>query len=228
VEPLLRSPGGVLVADAALALCAAFGIPAADGIVAETAPGALAAAGALGYPVALKALSPDVPHKSDVGGVALNVDGPDVLRAEYAALVARVGERNPHARLAGVLVQRMLSGGREVILGGRRDSSFGPVVMCGLGGVHAEALGDVVLRLAPLDREEAGRMIADLRGAGLLRGVRGEPAADVQAVVDSLLALSRLLVCCPEVTEIDVNPLLVFDRGAMAVDARALIGQNTT
>jgi acyl-CoA synthetase (NDP forming) len=223
VEGLLAHDG-VLTTDAALGLCAAFGVPAAGWAVVESVEGAVVAASAVGYPVALKVLSPDIPHKSDVGGVVLDVKGPEALRAEFAALVARVEARAPDARAGGVLVQRMLSGGWEVILGGKRDPSFGPVVMFGLGGVYVEVFEDVAFRLAPLIREDAEEMISEVRGSRLLRGVRGEPAADVEAVVEALLALSRLLVECPEVAEIDVNPLLVFEQGVAAVDARVVVG----
>jgi acyl-CoA synthetase (NDP forming) len=133
-------------------------------------------------------------------------------------------ERARDARVAGVLVQRMLSGGREVILGGKRDPSFGPVVMFGLGGVYVELFEDVTFRLAPLTREEAEEMVSEVRGSRLLHGVRGEPPSDVGAIVEALLALSRLLVECPEVAEADVNPLLVFAQGVTAVDARVVTG----
>jgi acyl-CoA synthetase (NDP forming) len=221
VEGLLAH-GGALTTDAALGLCAAFGIPTAEWAVVESTKGALVAAGAIGYPVALKILSADLPHKSDMGGVVLDVRSPESLRAEFPALMARVEECAPEAHVEGVLVQRMLSGGREVILGGKRDPSFGPVVMFGLGGVYVEVFEDVAFRLAPLTREDAEEMISEVRGSCLLRGVRGEAPADVRAVVDALLALSRLLVECPEVAEIDVNPLLVFERNAAAVDARVV------
>jgi len=222
VEGLLARDG-VLTTDAALGLCSSFGVAAAEWAVVDDVEGALIAAGAIGYPVALKALSPDVPHKSDAGAIALGVEGPDALRAEFAALLARVNERVPGARVGGVLVQRTLAGGREVILGGKRDPSFGPVVMFGLGGVYVELFEDVAFRLAPLTRESAEEMIAEVRGSRLLRGVRGEPPADVDSVVEALLALSQLLVDCPEAAEVDVNPLLVFEQGVAAVDARVVV-----
>jgi acyl-CoA synthetase (NDP forming) len=177
----------------------------------------------MGYPVALKALSPDIAHKSDVGGVALDVEGPEPLRTAFAALERAVEEHNPGARMSGVLVQRMLYGGREVILGGKRDPSFGPVVMFGLGGIYVEVFEDVAFRLAPLTRADAEEMIGEVRGSRLLQGVRGEPPADIEGIVEALLGLSRLLVECPEVVEIDVNPLLVFEQGVAAVDARAIV-----
>ena len=227
VEGLLARDG-VLTADAALGLCASFGVPTGEWAVVESVEGALVAAGAIGYPVAFKVLSPDVAHKSDVGGVVLDVGGPEALRREFAALMARMEERAPGARLTGVLVQQMFAGGRELILGGKRDPSFGPVVMFGLGGVYAEVFGDVAFRLAPLGRQDAEEMMFEVQGSRLLRGVRGEPPADVDAVVEALLALSRLMVACPEVAEIDVNPLLVFEQGVAGVDARAVVkSQNT-
>lgn len=226
VEELLARDG-VLTTGTALGLCAAFDIPAAEWAVVESVTGALVAAGGMGYPVALKVLSADVAHKSDVGGVALDIEDRETLRAEFAALLARVEERVPGARVEGVLVQRMLSGGREVILGGKRDPSFGPVVMFGLGGVYVEVFEDVTLRLAPLTRQDAEEMVAEARGSRLLRGVRGQTPADVSAVVEALLGLSRLLVECPEVAEIDVNPLLVFEQGVMAVDARVVVNHRT-
>jgi acetyltransferase len=223
VEGLLPRDG-VLTTDEALGLCAAFGIPTAEWAVVESLDAALVAAGAMGYPVALKVLSPDIPHKSDVGGVVLGVESREALLAEFPALLARMEERARDARVAGILVQRMLSGGREVILGGKRDPSFGPVVMFGLGGVYVELFEDVTFRLAPLTREEAEEMVSEVRGSRLLYGVRGELPSDVGAVVGALLALSRLLVECPEVAEADVNPLLVFEQGAAAVDARVVTG----
>jgi acyl-CoA synthetase (NDP forming) len=227
VEGLLAHDG-VLTTDTALGLCAAFGIPAAEWAVVESVEGALVAAGAVGYPVALKVLSPGISHKSDVGGVVLGVGSREALLVEFPTLLARLEERARDARIMGFLVQRMLSGGREVILGGQRDPSFGPVVMFGLGGVYVELFEDVAFRLAPLTREDAEEMISEVRGSRLLRGVRGEPPRDEEAVVGALLALSRLLVECPEVAEVDVNPLLVFERGVAAVDARVVVrGQKT-
>ena len=227
VEALLAY-NGVLTADLALGLCATYGIPVAEWAVVEDVESALVAASIVDYPLALKVLSPDVSHKSDMGGVVLGVESRKALLAEFPALLARVKEQARDARVSGVLVQRMLSGGREVILGGKRDPSFGPVVMFGLGGVYVEVFEDVAFRLAPLARRDAEEMVAEVRGSRLLRGVRGEPPADVGAIVEALLALSRLLVECPEVAEVDVNPLLVFEQGVTAVDARVIVrGQKT-
>jgi len=227
VEGLLARDG-MLTTDVALGLCASFGIPVAEWAVVESVEGALVAASVMGYPVVLKALSVDLPHKSDVGGVVLDAGSPDVLRAEFTALLARVEKCVPGTRVEGVLVQRLLSGGREVILGGKRDPGFGPVVMFGLGGVYVEIFEDVAFRLAPLTRRDAEEMISEVRGSRLLQGVRGQPPVAVGAVVESLLALSQLLVECPKVAEIDVNPLLVFERDVAAVDARVVVRRQKT
>jgi acetyltransferase len=227
VEGLLMHDGA-LGTDAALGLCATFGIPVAEWAVVESVGGALIAAGAMGYPVVLKVLSPDISHKSDVGGVVLGIENQETLRAEYTALLARIKEHAPSARVAGVLVQRMLAGGREVILGGKRDPSFGPVVMFGLGGIYVEVFEDVAFRLAPLSLEDAKNMISEVQGSRLLQGVRGEPPADLEAVVEALLALSRLMVECPEIAEVDINPLCVFEQGLAAVDARGVVRHQST
>jgi acyl-CoA synthetase (NDP forming) len=229
VEAMLACDG-VLTTDLALGLCAAFGVPTAEWAVVSDVESALVAATAIEYPVALKVLSPDVPHKSDVGGVALDIGSPEALRAEFAALVARVEERVPGAQVSGMLVQRMLrsSKAREVILGGKHDPSFGPVVMFGLGGVYVEVFGDVAFRLAPVTREDAAAMINEVQGSLLLHGVRGEPPADVEAIVEALLALSQLLIACPEAAEIDINPLFVLEDGVAAVDARVVVRSRKT
>ncbi len=213
----------VLTADATLGLCEAYEIPTGQwGVVTDEESAALAA-GMFGYPVALKILSPDVPHRSDIGGVVLNLRGAQAVRQEYAALLERFEQAVPDGRLNGVLVQKMLPGGVEVILGGKRDPSFGPVVMFGLGGVYVELFQDVSFRLAPLTRADAEEMVAEVHGSRLLRGLRGRPPADVEAVIEALVNLSRLLVECPEVVEIDINPLLVFEQGVAAVDGRAVV-----
>lgn len=227
VEGVLKRDG-VLTTDASLGLCGAFDIPGAEWAVVEDVEAAVMAASLIGYPVALKVLSPDVPHKSDAGALALGVESRETLVVEFPALLARVRGHSPDARVVGILVQRMLQGGREVILGGKRDPSFGPVVMFGLGGIYVEVFEDVAFRLAPLTREDAEGMISEVRGSRLLRGVRGEPPADMDALVEALLGVSRLMVECPEVAEVDINPLLVFQQGVAAVDARVVVRSQKT
>jgi len=209
-----------MTTDHALALCAEYGIPVAPWAVGETPDLAALAAEILDYPVVLKAISTRVVHKSDVGGVVLGLTDQEAVRREAEAMRARVLRQIPDACDLRFLVQQMVGGGVEVILGGKRDPSFGPVVMFGLGGIHVEVFEDVAFRVAPLTRADAEEMIAEVRGRKLLEGARGRPPADREALVEAILALSRLLMENPSVADIDINPLLARPDGVVAVDAR--------
>lgn len=211
---------GLLMTHQALELCRNYGIPVAEGATASSPEEAVQAAERLGYPLALKILSPHISHKSDVGGIALGIGDGETLKQAWAEMRRRVQAQAPAAPVEGFLLQRMVSGGREVILGGKRDPSFGPVVMFGLGGVYVEVFDDVAFRVAPLTRQDAEEMIAEVKGSRLLRGIRGEKPLDVEAVVDCLLRLSQLLLDFPAIAEVDINPLIVLEKGAVAVDAR--------
>ncbi len=206
----------------AKAVLAAAGLPVLREITATSRDAALAAAEAIGFPVVLKILSPDIAHKTEVGGVVVGVKSADALRAEYDALRERVALKAPQARLTGVLVAQMAQGGTELILGTRRDPVFGPVVMVGLGGIHAEVFKDVALQTAPVDEAQAVAMLRSLRSFPLLDGARGRPPADVAAAARAVACLSRFAAAhASQVAEIDVNPLVVLDagRGAWALDA---------
>jgi len=217
----LLQKSGVLTADQALALCQAYGIPVAPFEIANDPDEAVRAANRLGYPVALKALAAQLVHKTDMGGVALGLRDAAAVKREATAMLARIA---PPAKL---LVQRMVSGGLEVILGGKRDRSFGPVVMFGLGGIYVEVLSDVAFRVAPLSSVDAEEMIEEVRGKRLLEGVRGKPHMDREALIKAILSLSRMLVENPRITELDINPLLVLEHGAAAVDARAAVAPDS-
>jgi acyl-CoA synthetase (NDP forming) len=217
VQTLLSEP--VLAADRALALCQAYGIPVPPSQVAAGAEEAAQAADRLGYPVALKILSTQVTHKSDVGGVALGLSDAAAVRREAQAMLARVAAHAPETRPA-LMVQRMAGRGLEVILGGKRDHSFGPAIMFGLGGIHVEVLNDVVFRVAPLGRADAEEMLQEVRARRLLEGVRGQPPVDREALIGTILSLSRLMVENPNIDQVDINPLVVSQVGAVAVDAR--------
>ena len=205
-----------------LEVCQGYGIPVAEWATASSLEEAVESAKRLGYPLALKILSPHISHKSDVGGIALGIEDEESLKRAGAEMLSRVQEA-PHLPLEGLLLQRMVSGGREVILGGKRDPSFGPVVMFGLGGVYVEVFDDVAFRVAPLTREDAEEMISEVKGSRLLRGIRGEKPSDVEAVVDCLLRLSQLLQDFPAIAEVDINHLIVLEKGAVAVDARIVL-----
>jgi acetyltransferase len=205
----------------ALALLEAYRIPVAKPCLATTIDEAVAAAAAAGYPVVLKVASADIIHKTDVGGVRVGIASENELRRAYREMLASVATAAPAARIDGVIVQRMMSGVCETIVGVTRDSSFGPMVMFGLGGIFVEALRDVVFRLAPVDGDEAMRMVTGLRGAKFFDGMRGAPPVDRDALVSVIRRLGQLAVDCPEIVELDVNPLLALEHGAVALDARA-------
>lgn len=211
-------------------LLAAAGIACAPEQVCTSADQAVTAARALagrpGAPVVMKILSPDILHKSEIGGVLLGVAGDDAVRAGFATLVQRAAQAAPQARIDGVLVARQLSGGVECILGIQRDPVFGPVALFGLGGVFVEVLQDVVLQRCPFGPEEAERMVRSIRGAPLLLGARGRPVADVAALAAMLSRLSALAVALgPRLQAIDLNPVIALaqGQGAYAVDAVVLV-----
>jgi acetate---CoA ligase (ADP-forming) len=174
--------------------------------------------------VVMKLLSPDILHKSEVGGVLLDVGNEDAVRASYERLMWNAAENAPGARVTGVLVARQISGAVEVALGISRDPVFGPVVMVGLGGVFIEIFADVAFRRCPVDAAQAEAMIRSLRGFPLLDGARGRPKADVAALAQALVALSRFAAAAgPRLTSAEINPLLVLPAGQGAFAADAVI-----
>ena len=211
-----RLPPGALNELDSLALLRQAGLPVVDAQAAADADAAVAAAQRLGYPVVLKLLSAEVLHKSDVGGVRLNLRDADAVRAAHAAILADAARLAPGARIDGVLVAPMLGEpGVECILGVQRDAAYGPVVMVGLGGVWVEVHRDVSFRLAPFGRDDALAMIDELRGRRLLDAHRGRAALDVGALADALVALSRLALAAGDTLDsIDVNPFVVQAHGA--------------
>jgi acyl-CoA synthetase (NDP forming) len=213
---------------ASKALLAQAGVPmVGDALVRSPGEAATAAAG-LGYPVVLKVVSADIPHKSDIGGVVLGVAGEAEARAAYDAIMRNVAYAAPAAAIEGVLVAPQIGAGIEMILGSVRDATFGPCVMLGMGGIFAEAMGDRVLRLAPVDRRQALEMIGALKGASLLlKGARGRQPADLDALADAVVALSRLAAAGADwLDSVDINPLIVRaqGQGAVAVDALVVVG----
>lgn len=199
-----------------------YGLRFVREVPAGTPEAAVAAADSLGYPVAIKVDSPDISHKSDVGGVALDVVDSAAARAAFSQVVESAREHVPNAQIAGVLVQEMAPPGHELILGIKRDEQFGPVILVGLGGIFVELLRDFALAVPPVSRERAYEMIRSLRGYPVLQGARGGERADIDAVVESILALSRLATDQGIYLEsVDINPLIVGNtgHGAVAVDA---------
>lgn len=224
VAPAAPIGKGALSERAAKDLLTRAGIPFLDERVAGDAAAAGAAADEIGYPVVLKIVSPDIEHKTEIGGVMVGVADRKAAEAGYATLIERAAKHRPDARIEGVLVAPMAKKGVEVIVGVSRDPVFGPAVMFGLGGVHVEVLKDVTFRLAPFGREEAMRMIDEIRGRALLSGVRGAPASDIGALADLLVRISEFAAAHAEDIEtVDLNPVVAWPKGEGVVALDALV-----
>jgi len=221
----LRQAGenGYLSGDAVRALLSACGIPVLATRVARTADEAVAAGRAVGWPVAAKVLSPDIVHKTEVGGVRLDLrDDEDVSRA-FEEITRSTAAAEPGARIDGVLIEQYVRGGREVIIGMSQDPSFGSILMFGLGGIYVEALKDVAFRIQPVSDIDAQEMIDSIRGVRLLRGMRGEKPSDFACLIETIQRVSQLVGEHPEIREMDINPFVVFEKGGVAVDARVRV-----
>jgi len=214
-----------LVENEARQILTAYGFRLPENRIARTTNEAVAAALEIGYPVVMKIASPDVLHKSDMGGVRVGLETGAMVEEAFFDITSNIQLRQPKARILGVMVQEMIPQGKEVILGITRDMQFGPMIMFGLGGIYVEVLKDVAFRIAPLSVEEADAMIRDVRSFPLLRGVRGEAPADIEGIQDALLRVSQMAIDFPEIIEADINPLLVCPegQGTVAVDARITI-----
>ena len=222
--PQVRLPGNTPTEAEGKRVLAAAGIPAVPERACADVAAAVAAAAEFGFPVVLKILSPDILHKSEIGGVLLDIGSEAAVREGYATLLARAAERAPGARIEGVLVARQIKGAVEMALGMLRDPVFGPVAMVGLGGIFIEVLKDVTFRRCPFDAVEAEAMIRSLKGFALLDGVRGRPRADVPALALALSNLSAFAVAAGEqLVSVDINPLLVLPEGEGAFAADAVL-----
>ncbi|MFE3769623.1 acetate--CoA ligase family protein [Streptomyces sp. NPDC059122] len=217
---VLTAPEGRLVAEA-------YGIPVPAEGLARTADDAVALADRIGLPVALKIVSPDLPHKTEAGGVRTGLGSVAEVRGAFTAIVANARAYAPQARIVGVQVQQMVPEGQEVIVGAVTDPTFGKVVAFGLGGVLVEVLKDVTFRLAPASTEDAASMLDGIRAAEALRGVRGGPAVDRAALADLIVRTSRLAADFPEIAEVDLNPVFAAADGATAADVRILLSTET-
>jgi acetyltransferase len=204
----------------------AYGFTQPRSLVAKTPEEAAAAAKGIGYPVVMKILSPQISHKSDIGGVKVNLNSKKDVENSFFDITTRIRNIMPTAYIYGVLIQEMIPKGKEVIMGITKDPQFGHMIMFGLGGIYVEVLKDISFRIVPLSREDAHEMIRETKTFPLLRGVRGEAEADIEAIEKSLLLLSQMAVDFPQIIEADINPLLVKNRGegSVAIDARFTIG----
>jgi len=220
---VLKGKQGAVLGREAMTILNSAGIPAVRGKLAGTLEEALEAAWDIGYPVAMKVESPDIIHKTETGGIRLDIRDREALEEAYRSMLAGVGQKLPEARVEGVLVQQYAGGGVELILGAKRDREFGPVLVFGLGGIYTEVLRDVTFRIAPVTESEVLEMVKETRAYRLLTGARGRQPADIKALLRAVLALSELVNKHPEISEVDINPLLATPEGVLALDARIII-----
>ena len=222
-----KQDGRYAIGDAeAWDILKAYGLSIPRSVLAKTPQEAVEIAGEIGYPVVLKIASPDILHKTDVGGVKVGLETPDQVQDAFELMIYRTERYLPDALIWGCQVQEMAPpGGLEVLIGMNRDPQFGPLVTFGLGGIYVEALKDVTFRIAPFTRLEAQAMLEEIRAKALLDGIRGKPPVDKEAVIDTLLRMGQLVQEFPEIAEFDINPLIVYpkDQGAIAIDMRLVL-----
>ncbi len=224
LERALQSGRKVLEEDEAEIILGAYGLPVLKGKLAKSAKEASAIAKEIGFPVAMKIMSDDIIHKFDTGGVMLDVGNEEAALIKYQEILDNVKEKAPEADIRGIWVTEMAQKGEEVILGIKRDAAFGPVIMFGLGGIFVEIFKDVKFRVAPLGETGARQMIESIKGYKLLSGARGRKPADTNSLVDCIYRLSQLAVDFPEIQELDVNPIIVYEdgQGCAVVDAKIM------
>ncbi|SEM35114.1 acetyltransferase [Syntrophus gentianae] len=224
LELISHSPSGFMTQEDAFTLLESYGISGVRREKSENVDAAVAAAERLGYPVVLKISSPDITHKSDVGGIRLNIPDAEALRQACAEMLASVRENCPAARLTGFLVSEQISGGMEILLGCKRDSQFGPVIVFGTGGVFTEIYQDIALRIPPLDSDEILAMMDETKISRILKGYRNVPAVDIPGIVKVIMSFSDLVMNHPSIQEVDINPLLAQPDRLVVLDARILLG----
>ena len=223
-----RSEGRSVLSEVeAKQLLASAGIPVVEAKLAATADEAIAMASEFGYPVALKIVSEQITHKSDVGGVELNIGDEESVRVAFDRITSAGKKADAAAKIDGVSVQRMAEPGVEVITGMTMDPQFGPVLMFGLGGVLVEVLKDVAFRVVPITARDANQMVHEIQGFPILEGHRGQEPSDVAALEELLVQLSDFIEAHPDVAELDLNPVFAYPKGAVAVDARIVLSDQS-
>jgi len=223
VAQALKSGRTALLEPEAKRLIAKYGISTPSFSLCATEHEAVDSAERVGYPVVMKIVSPDIVHKTEVGGVKLGIANTKQVKDGYTQILRSAALKAPAAKIVGVLVQRMAPPSTEVIVGAIRDPQFGPAVMFGLGGVFVELLKDVSFRVAPIDEDEAREMMHEVRGIPLLMGYRGSPPLDAKAVARTLASASRIMTELDQIDQMDLNPVMVYESGVSVVDARIIL-----
>ncbi len=225
LEKVKNSGRVTLTGFEAFEMTRAYGISTVDIEFAITAEDAIISAERIGYPVAIKIESPQILHKTDLGGVKLNINSSEDVKESFYEIIGRTHIFYPNATILGVNVEKMAPSGREIIVGMNRDITFGPLIMVGLGGIYVNFLKDVSFRLAPLTLEDASKMVMETKAYTLLRGIRGEKSSDIDSVINTILRISQLALDFEEINEIDINPLFVYEtgKGCLALDVKIIV-----
>ena len=177
----------------------------------------------INFPIVMKIVSPDIIHKTDAGGVKVGIKDEKEAKAAYQDIIYKVKKYKKEAKISGVIAYSMIPQGTEIIIGMMKDPQFGPVIMFGLGGIFVEILKDISFRILPLEERDAEEMISEIKGYQILKGIRGETPKDVKSIRDVLMKISQLVMDNPEIKEIDLNPVFVFNKGLQVVDARIIL-----
>ena len=200
-----------------------YGIPVPDFRLIKSEDEITGLAKEINFPIAMKIVSPDIIHKTDVGGVKLNIKDEKEAKLAYQEIIFKTKKYNKEAQIFGVITDSMIPQGTEIIIGMMKDPHFGPVIMLGLGGIFVEVLKDISFRILPVEERDAEEMINEIKGFKILKGIRGEEPKDIEAIKDLLLKISQLTLDNPEINEIDLNPVFVFNKGLQVVDARMIL-----
>jgi acetyl-CoA synthetase (ADP-forming) len=220
-----KAKRNILLEPEAKAVLSSYGCTVTKEKVAVSAEEAVAFAGELGFPVVAKIVSPEIIHKTDAKCVKVNLDNPEKVKDAYQEIMANARAYDPKARIEGVLLYHMISGGEEVIIGLATDATFGKVIMFGLGGIWVEVMKDVSFRVVPLSRQDAQDMVEEIKGYPLLTGIRGKSTKDIDALCDLLVQVSKLSQANEEIMEMDLNPIFVMEKGAIIADARIILSE---
>jgi acetyl-CoA synthetase (ADP-forming) len=223
IKTALEEGRNKLLEHEAFEIAKYYGIPVPEGTLVRSSKEAYDVADSIGYPAVVKVVSPDIVHKSDVGGVKLNLKSREEVAKAVEEMEKTIPLKAPGARIVGYIVYRMMPPGLEVIVGGIRDGVFGPAVMFGLGGIFVEVLKDVTFRIAPISYEDALEMINEIKAYRILEGYRGQPPVDKKALADIIVKLGNMMLDLEEIESVDLNPVIAYPSGAVAVDVRILL-----
>lgn len=212
-----------LIEAEAYELLSKYGIPVPKYSVVSSEEEALKIAKRLEFPLVMKIVSPDIMHKTDIGGIKMNIINPPQVKESYKNIIYNVRKNKPEAKINGMLLCKQAPKGVEVIVGMNRDPQFGPTVMFGLGGIFTEILKDVAFRVCPVERTDVEEMLTEIEGIKMLQGYRGQPSYDVNTIIDIIMEISRLALDYPVIKEIDLNPIIVYEKDALVVDAKIFL-----